>query len=240
MTNLIVKDIFRTVQGEGFHTGSPALFLRFAGCSVKCEWCDTDWKNGKIFPVDELVTHVLEKLKELPEQRLVITGGEPLDQKNLLKFFRQYTSQIKNLMRPQAYPISMETSCSANSWIVRNDFFYKFLYLTTDPNLYLYITCSPKLSVRKSQIESDIAVASLISRSFNAEMKVVIDTDESFEQLLKLELLISDTFKNYYIMFEDNYLKNNHDLQDKYLDFLSKAQYRWKISSRLHKQINFS
>ena len=73
----LVED-FYTLQGEGFHAGKPAYFIRLGGCDVGCRWCDAKFTwNARQFPlvdVDEIITRVLEH----PAQALVITGGEPL------------------------------------------------------------------------------------------------------------------------------------------------------------------
>lgn len=72
----LVED-FYTIQGEGFHTGKPAYFIRLGGCDVGCRWCDAKmtW-NPKLFPPVEVET-VVERAVSFPAQAIVITGGEP-------------------------------------------------------------------------------------------------------------------------------------------------------------------
>ncbi len=73
----LVED-FYTIQGEGYHTGKPAYFIRLGGCDVGCRWCDAKFTwNPKMFPpidVDEIVARATSH----PAQAIVITGGEPL------------------------------------------------------------------------------------------------------------------------------------------------------------------
>ncbi len=73
----LVED-FYTIQGEGFHTGKPAYFIRLGGCDVGCKWCDAKFTwNPRLFPpvdVDEIV----ERAASFPARSIVITGGEPL------------------------------------------------------------------------------------------------------------------------------------------------------------------
>lgn len=69
---------FFSLQGEGFHTGSPARFIRIGGCDVGCEWCDVkeSW-NAELFPpirTDLLVDRTVRS----PVSAVIITGGEPL------------------------------------------------------------------------------------------------------------------------------------------------------------------
>src|SRR3954451_16045209 len=75
---LPVMEAFYTIQGEGFHQGRAAYFIRLAGCNVGCFWCDVkeSWdvdKHPKV-AIDEIV----EGASAEPGRLAVITGGEPL------------------------------------------------------------------------------------------------------------------------------------------------------------------
>jgi len=69
---------FYTIQGEGYHTGKAAYFIRIGGCDVGCSWCDTkfSWNPSlhPVVPAEQIVEHVLE----YPAAAVVVTGGEPL------------------------------------------------------------------------------------------------------------------------------------------------------------------
>ena len=75
---LPVMEAFYTIQGEGFHQGRAAYFIRLAGCDVGCHWCDVkeswDANEHPVLEVEEIVTEA----KEHPVGIVVITGGEPL------------------------------------------------------------------------------------------------------------------------------------------------------------------
>ncbi|MDR0660720.1 MAG: 7-carboxy-7-deazaguanine synthase QueE [Prevotellaceae bacterium] len=72
----LVED-FYTIQGEGFHMGKPAYFIRLGGCDVGCEWCDAKFTwNPKTFP-PVFVDEILSRASSFPAQAAVITGGEP-------------------------------------------------------------------------------------------------------------------------------------------------------------------
>lgn len=80
--HLAVNSIFYTIQGEGPYSGTPALFIRMAGCNLACVWCDTEFDKGLEAPraIDELIGSILGEFS-LPQRRLVVlTGGEPLRQ----------------------------------------------------------------------------------------------------------------------------------------------------------------
>ena len=73
----LVED-FYTIQGEGYHSGKPAYFIRLGGCDVGCRWCDAKYTwNPKVFPPTE-VTTIVDRASSCSAQAIVITGGEPL------------------------------------------------------------------------------------------------------------------------------------------------------------------
>jgi len=75
---LPVVEEFYTLQGEGFHTGKAAYFLRLGGCDVGCSWCDSRFSwNPDIHPVvscDVIIRNIIDSGTD----SAVITGGEPL------------------------------------------------------------------------------------------------------------------------------------------------------------------
>ena len=82
MTNFLpLVEKFHSLQGEGFHTGKSAFFIRLAGCSVGCSWCDTkhSWDQEK-YPLISIpkIVNEIKKAREKGASFLVITGGEPL------------------------------------------------------------------------------------------------------------------------------------------------------------------
>jgi len=76
--SLPVMEHFYTLQGEGFHQGKAAYFIRLGGCDVGCVWCDVkdSWDTGKhpLMKIEDL----LKEVKSTPAKIVVITGGEPL------------------------------------------------------------------------------------------------------------------------------------------------------------------
>ena len=79
ITNEIpVMEHFYTIQGEGFHAGRAAYFIRLAGCDVGCSWCDVkeSWKvdANQIMTIDD----ILNNIQDAKADFVVITGGEPL------------------------------------------------------------------------------------------------------------------------------------------------------------------
>ncbi len=76
-THLPIMEYFYSIQGEGYHSGRPAFFIRIAGCDVGCVWCDVkeswDRNDHEVKTVDFLI----EEVKKSGTEFVVITGGEP-------------------------------------------------------------------------------------------------------------------------------------------------------------------
>ena len=69
-----INEIFYSLQGEGFHTGTPAVFVRFSGCNLHCAFCDTQHQEGMMMSLQEIVAEI-NKYPNAP--LVVLTGGEP-------------------------------------------------------------------------------------------------------------------------------------------------------------------
>jgi organic radical activating enzyme len=69
-----INEIFHSLQGEGFHSGMPAVFVRFSGCNLRCAFCDTQHQQGTMMTLQEVVNEI----NQYPLAPLVVlTGGEP-------------------------------------------------------------------------------------------------------------------------------------------------------------------
>ena len=79
---LQLAEIFYTLQGEGTFTGTPAVFVRLAGCNLACDFCDTDYSLKFVASVEDVVRAVREAGGDCP--MVVITGGEPFAQHETL------------------------------------------------------------------------------------------------------------------------------------------------------------
>jgi organic radical activating enzyme len=99
-----VCEIFYSIQGEGFYAGTPAYFIRLAGCDVGCHWCDVkeSWtaEESQLMDYDDL----LNTIKQTNTQLVVITGGEPL---------MYDISALTDILKQNGYQINIETSGSS-------------------------------------------------------------------------------------------------------------------------------
>lgn len=75
---LALAEIFYSIQGEGTWTGTPAVFVRLAGCNLACDFCDTDYSIKSMASVAEVVEKVRDAGGDCPV--VILTGGEPFAQ----------------------------------------------------------------------------------------------------------------------------------------------------------------
>jgi len=110
-----IKEIFQSIQGEGKYVGAKQLFVRFAGCSVNCLNCDTDYSVEDFFSIKDktiqnpispaaLADNITKSFDLNSFHSISITGGEPLNQFDFLKDF------IKTIKKISEIKIFLETS----------------------------------------------------------------------------------------------------------------------------------
>lgn len=120
-----VYEIFVSLQGEGVHIGAPTTFVRFAGCNLRCKWCDTGyaWEGGEEMPADRITEEVLKRRP----RRVCLTGGEPMLQKGIVHLVNRLmdagrhvtletngTVDLEELPCSERLTISMDVKCPSS------------------------------------------------------------------------------------------------------------------------------
>lgn len=122
-----INEIFYSLQGEGFHTGTPMTFVRLSGCNLRCSFCDTDHTAHTSMSASDIV----DSVGRFPTRSVVLTGGEPA-------LFNLHP--LIDALHNRGYSVHIETNGS--------------LPLRGNPD---WITCSPKLAADGSYIiDTDI------------------------------------------------------------------------------------
>ena len=206
---LPVMESFYTLQGEGFHQGKAAYFIRLGGCDVGCVWCDVkDSWNADVHPkfsIDEIVSKAnsewlvasgkLEVENEKPI--IVITGGEPL-MHNLDK--------LTQALQSQGFETNIETSGSSS--------------LSGNWN---WICLSPKKI--KAPLPEVLPLAN--------ELKIVIFNKSDFDWAEKYAALVNP---NCLLYLQPEWDKANV-VTPLIVDYI-KANPKWRLSLQVHKYIN--
>ena len=110
-------EIFESLQGEGRNSGRPCVFVRFAGCNLKCPWCDTDVAKRFSLSLGELIAEVTS----FKAKSVILTGGEPTIQNGM--------PELVARLKDEGYWIGVETNGLVGAdWLQFVD----------------YVACSPK------------------------------------------------------------------------------------------------
>lgn len=142
-----INEIFYTLQGEGAHSGIPAVFVRFSGCNLRCPWCDTEFAEYSTMDTNAIIAEITGLYDVANERRkmVVLTGGEPS---------LQVDAELVKALHDSGFYICIETNGTHPL-----------------PDGIDWITCSPKMiESRKPEAESHPAPLAL--RKVN-EVKVV-------------------------------------------------------------------
>ena len=99
---LEVTEIYKSIQGESSHTGLPCVFVRLTGCNLRCVWCDTAhaFHGGRKMSVRDVV----EKVQSFGIGLVEVTGGEPLQQKEVFT--------LMDALLEENFRVMLETSGS--------------------------------------------------------------------------------------------------------------------------------
>lgn len=171
---MVINEIFYSLQGEGFLTGVPSVFVRVAGCPLRCRWCDTkyawDEEAGRQYSIDEII----QAVQQWPGKFVVITGGEPMINSDLPQLARELKAVEKH--------ITIETAGIA--------------YIPDMPCDLMSI--SPKLSNstpiaedrsqrtedrKQNFLRTDIAILRKLIDSYDYELKFVIDNQDDLTEI---------------------------------------------------------
>lgn len=97
MNKYRVNEIFCSLQGEGYHTGTPAVFVRLSGCNLRCPFCDTVHSAGELMTADEIAGAA----EQYAPRTLILTGGEPA---------LQADAELIDALHTRGFDIHIETN----------------------------------------------------------------------------------------------------------------------------------
>ena len=99
---MLISEIFYSIQGEGELTGIPSVFIRTSGCNLRCRWCDTPYASWNPEGDNMNCGKIIEEVKKYPTKHIVLTGGEPMIQKEAHYLCRE--------LKHAGYHITIETA----------------------------------------------------------------------------------------------------------------------------------
>jgi 7-carboxy-7-deazaguanine synthase len=166
---MIVNEIFYSLQGEGFLAGVPSVFIRLAGCPLRCKWCDTKytWDNnaGNDYSIGEIV----QNIQKWPCKFVVITGGEPMTNPDLPKLVRELKTLDKH--------ITIETAGIAFIPALPCDL------MSISPKLSNSTPADPILAAIHKDSRLDIAVLRKLIAHYKYQLKFVVDSQDDLSEI---------------------------------------------------------
>ena len=102
-TSYRINNIFYSLQGEGYNTGRAAVFVRFAGCNLRCSFCDTEFDSYREMSAEEILSKIssLHHPHSSIHPLIVLTGGEPT---------LQVDEAFVDLLHQNGYEVAMESN----------------------------------------------------------------------------------------------------------------------------------
>ena len=176
-----ISEAFYTLQGEGTKLGKPAIFLRIAGCNLRCHWCDTpyaSWKpKGPHLSVDQCLDLVNEQVEGngVPRSRIevVITGGEPM-------IYAKELAELIPSLQIFGYQVTIETAGTKWHDSVKPDLWSvspKLNHSAPDPELH---PREHRKHVKNNQFQTEFASLN------NAQFKFVVRHDHLQHDIAEL------------------------------------------------------
>jgi 7-carboxy-7-deazaguanine synthase len=167
---LEIVEIFPSIQGEGLRQGEPTVFVRLAGCNLRCAFCDTKraWRPGRRLTVEEIVSRVRDVRRPFAAAWVSITGGEP---------FLQDMRPLVRRLRNEGLKVQVETNG-------RRHYPLTLDWLTVSPKPPGYRTAL-ELRRRAREVklivsrDLDLAVVARVRRSFPAATPVILQPESN-------------------------------------------------------------
>ena len=169
-----INELFYSLQGEGFLAGVPSVFIRIAGCPLRCRWCDTKYalskEAGRRYSIDEIV----QAVQQWPCSYVVMTGGEPMVESDL--------PQLAGGLKAAGKHITIETAGIAYIPEMPCDL------MSISPKLSNSVPDEAKSAKVHNDSRLDIAVLEELIDNYNYQLKFVVDSEADLpeiEEILK-------------------------------------------------------
>ena len=169
-----INELFYSLQGEGFFAGVPSVFIRIAGCPLRCRWCDTKYalskEAGRRYSIDEIV----QAVQQWPCSYVVMTGGEPMVESDL--------PQLAGGLKAAGKHITIETAGIAYIPEMPCDL------MSISPKLSNSVPDEAKSAKVHNDSRLDIAVLEELTDNYNYQLKFVVDSEADLpeiEEILK-------------------------------------------------------
>ena len=223
-----IAEIFQSIQGEGQYVGVKQVFVRFYGCNIRCEWCDTPNAIGDTpghfqeYTLDELWRKISDLWSNC--HSISLTGGEPLMQKD---FIKELLPRLKT-----AWVTSyLETNGTGPEDLA--DIIEDIDIIAMDIKLPSSTKCRPFWREHKEFLK--------IAHQKEVFTKTVISSDTEREDVLRSIDLVADIDPGITYILQPNYFEQQNNVVQKCLEYQKDCSNRLKnvrIIPQMHKVLN--
>ena len=166
---MILNEIYYSLQGEGFLAGMPSVFVRLAGCPLRCRWCDTKYAWSEDAGRDCSIDEIVEAVCKWDCRFMVITGGEPMVNFDI----RQLAQQLKAAGRH----ITIETAGIAYIPDMPCDL------MSISPKLSNSIPAEAELAAIHKDSRLDLSVLGELIANYHCQVKFVVDSEDDLSEI---------------------------------------------------------
>jgi 7-carboxy-7-deazaguanine synthase len=166
---MVINEIFYSLQGEGFLAGVPSVFVRIAGCPLRCRWCDTKYAWSKEAGRQHSIDEIVKTIQQWPCQSVVITGGEPMVDPDLPQLVKELKAAGKH--------ITIETAGIAYIPEMPCDL------MSISPKLSNSMPDEVKLAAIHKDSKLDLAVLRELISNYNYQLKFVVDSEADLPEI---------------------------------------------------------
>jgi 7-carboxy-7-deazaguanine synthase len=164
-----INEIFYSLQGEGFLAGFPSVFIRLAGCPLRCRWCDTKYAWDLTAGAHYSIEKIVRTIEQWPSKFVVITGGEPMINSDL--------PQLAQELKASGKHITIETAGIAFIPDMPCDL------MSISPKLSNSTPTDPKLAEAHEDSRLDVAVLRELIDNYKYQLKFIVDSQDDLEEI---------------------------------------------------------
>ena len=173
-----VNEIFYSLQGEGFLAGVPSVFVRLAGCRLRCRWCDTKYAWDLSAGANYNTKKIIEAVDKFTSKFVVITGGEPM-----VCIEPQLKSELPELvqsLKDRDKHITIETAGISFIPDIPCDL------MSISPKLSNSIPIDPALAENHENSRLDTAVLAELIDNYRYQLKFVVESQADLAEIVQI------------------------------------------------------
>ena len=192
MSEITINEIFYSLDGEGKRAGSPAVFIRTAGCNLRCNYCDTGYALSGNAGVKMSIEDIISKVSEYNCRNVTVTGGEPLYNPN--------TKELIKKLWEKRYDVIIETNGSMPIIEVA-----QYCSVCMDWKMPSCGMCKKMLEENLSLLSKDDVLKAVVRKADLPYLKKFLDTYK-----LKCPVYISPVFGDIELSDIADFIKDYH------------------------------